>query len=240
MRMTFPRAVKLFFSSHILIPFLLASTAIAVLGNAAWQVIFNLSGSTTLSAAAIAVVTFALIIGVAQRLEKWLTRAAKVIGHDKREPAPHRGLILLYSKDQTCRTAIRHHRSALKCCWIICDTKFLDEANALRQEFPDICEPEPIVVNDVWNPDEFQMCVDRIYRNLPDSWSAEDVIADCTGMTKPATIGMVLACLDGERHLQYTPVHRDEKRDYQPIEIVLNPAPRLEREAPAAAPERGK
>jgi hypothetical protein len=68
--------------------------------------------------------------------------------------------------------------------------------------------------------------VDAIYTQLPAGCTPTDVIPDFTGMTTIASVGAVLACLDEQRAMQYTPavfdetLHAIQPRD--PVEVVLS------------------
>lgn len=61
---------------------------------------------------------------------------------------------------------------------------------------------------------------------LTQGWTPDDIIADFTGMTAQASVGMVLASLSVQSPLQYTPAQsQDGKptgRSLNPIEITLN------------------
>jgi hypothetical protein len=94
--------------------------------------------------------------------------------------------------------------------WLICSTgSSQDLANALRREYPNVCRGEPIVINDVNDPEEYYREVVKIHARLPDGWKSSDVIADYTGMTKHGSVGMVLACMGADRPLQYTLAKKD-------------------------------
>jgi hypothetical protein len=59
-------------------------------------------------------------------------------------------LILLVSNSAACETAIRFHLPTLERCWLICSPKILEQAQALCQQFPQVCVDQPIVVNDIY------------------------------------------------------------------------------------------
>lgn len=61
------------------------------------------------------------------------------------------------------------------------------------QAFRIFFNPEPIVINDIYDPLEFYRQVKRIYQNLPNNWTKKDIIADFTGMTAQGSVGMALA-----------------------------------------------
>jgi hypothetical protein len=82
-----------------------------------------------------------------------------------------------------------------------------------------------VLINDVYDLLECRNQVDEIYTQLPAGLSPSDVILDFTGMTAMASVGSVLACLDEQRSLQYTPAVFDEQlramRPRDPVEVVL-------------------
>jgi len=85
---------------------------------------------------------------------------------------------------------------------------------------------EMVFISDVFDPLEFKQKVESIYAALPEGVVESDVILDFTGMTGCASVGSVIACLDGQRPKQYTPGHYDAKLDVMqpldPVEIVLH------------------
>ena len=145
----------------------------------------------------------------------------------KQTPHKHKGLILLVSNVIACRTAIEWHLPKLECCWLICSEQTSRNAQELRQEYPQQCSPALVVIDDVNDPIEFQTKINDIYQQLPSDWQESDIVADYTGMTAHASVGMALACFNTDRSLQYTPALRNSKGkvidSVEPIEIVLEP-----------------
>lgn len=132
----------------------------------------------------------------------------------------------MVSRTAPCQKAMRYHLPVLERCWLICSVQTLNIAQALRQEFPQVCVVDPIIINDVNDPIEFRDRVNEIYSQLPEGWNESDIIADYLGMTAHGSIGMVLACLSALRPLQYTPARLDEQQrplePLDPIEITLD------------------
>jgi hypothetical protein len=68
--------------------------------------------------------------------------------------------------------------------------------------------------------------VERIYSDLPPGCLETDVILDFTGMTACASVGSVLACLNENRSIQYTPAQYDTTlkamQPLDPVEVVLH------------------
>ena len=226
MRFHVSRALAAFFTPRALVPFLLGSVVLSVLGNAVFQMAENLLGATTQSLVFIALGAVLILVGVVAVLAHVLAREAppqSIPG--KRPPAKHRGLILMVSQAAPCRKAIQYHQPALERCWLLCSIQTRDVAVELRSEFPKECCLEPIVIHDVLDPLEFRSRIQQIFGGLPDGWAEADVISDYLGMTAHASVGMVLACMSANRHLQYTVAHRNEQlrpiEPLDPIEITL-------------------
>jgi hypothetical protein len=227
MKAELAHSAKIFFSPNALLPFFVGSLFLAVLGSSVYQMLTNWLGTSTSAALKIALGSLLILMFSVLGLRWVLSRApARPPLLSERPPAKRRGLILLVSNIAACQKAIRYHQPELERCWLLCSLKSLEKANVLCSEFPNICLGDPIIINDVNNPLEFRECVNAIYTRLPDGWQEEDVIADYTGMTAHASVGMALACLVATRPLQYTPASYDEKMQaiapLDPIEIVLD------------------
>ncbi|MGF1979760.1 MAG: CRISPR-associated protein [Nostoc sp. CmiSLP01] len=222
MRNNFFQAAKIFFNPETLIPFIVGTIFLAVLGNALTQILFNVFGSTTKAAFGIALGSVLIFIFSVWLLAKSLRnfRRSPEIDLGKLPPKKHKGLMLLVSRDEPCRKAIEYHLPKLEHCWLICSSQSLDVAKKLKQEFPNLKISEPIVVNDIYDPIEFYQVVKKIYKHLPPGWTVEDAIADFTGMTAQGSVGMVLASLSVQSPLQYTPA---ESKNGQATGYSLNP-----------------
>ena len=227
---SFTTGLQLLFTPAALFPFLLGSIALAVLGNAVYQLLTNWLGASThavcfiLAGAVLIVVVTALFLGY---LIHRARRAAPQI--ERRSPEPHQGLILLVSAEVVCRKAIEHHRPALKHCWLVHsdDPRSADVAKKLRDELqPRLDECELRRIKDVYNPCEILDTIHEIYRRRPGSLRESDIILDFTGMTGCASVGAVMACLGDERPLQYTPGRYNAAlqamEPLPPIEMLLD------------------
>ena len=232
MRSNLSRAIEIFFSPATVVPFLVGSIFLALLGNATYDILKNTIGSETpalIKIASLALVIFLLCVGTVLVI---INRRVDRLRHDrpmiqKHQPKKYPGLILLVSQPESCRTAINYHLPQLQQCWLICSLQTLDKAKEVMKEFPAVCLADPIVVNDVYDPIEFRDAVNEIYTDrLPLGWLTSDVIADYAGMTAHGSVGMVLANLMTDRPLQYTPAHIDRATgrivgSLDPMEIRL-------------------
>ncbi|NJR49879.1 MAG: CRISPR-associated protein [Leptolyngbyaceae cyanobacterium CSU_1_3] len=233
MRNTLSQALKIVFSPETILPFLVGSVFLAVFGNAIYDIFKNLFGSSTPDLVRIAVLSL-LILAIAVGSVSWvISRRIASLEIDvpfevqqKQLEQKYRGLVLLVSQKEACETAMRFHLPVLQRCWLICSRERLDMAQQLCQEFPQICVDAPLVVNDIYNPLEFQSRVNEIYQTrLPKNWTEADVIADYTGMTAHASVGVVLACVGTKRSIQYTPAKVDAQGkvvgSLNPIRVIL-------------------
>lgn len=226
MQNNFSKAAKIFFNPETLIPFIIGTMFLSVLGNALTQLLFNIFGTTTSAAVGIALGSVLIFIFSVWFLARSLAKMrSPEIDLGKIPPKKHKGLMLLVSRDEPCRKAIEYHLPQLEYCWLICSSQSIDIAKKLKQDFPQLKIYDPIVVNDIYDPLEFYHVVRKIYKNLPKGWTIEDAIADFTGMTAQASVGMVLASLSVQSPLQYTPAESNDAqptgRSFNPMEITL-------------------
>ncbi|MEH2154955.1 CRISPR-associated protein [Nostoc sp.] len=226
MKNYFFQAAKIFFNPETLVPFIIGTIFLSVLGNALTQILFNVFGTTTTAAVGIAFGSVLIFMFSVWFLAKSLSKMrSPEIDLGKLPPKKHKGLILLVSRDEPCKKAIEYHLPELEYCWLICSSQSLDLAKKLKQDFPKLKIAEPIIVNDIYDPLEFYQEVKKIYNYLPPGWIIEDAIADFTGMTAQGSVGMVLASLSVQSPLQYTPAESKNGQlsgySLNPIEITL-------------------
>ena len=208
--------------------FILGAVAIGLLSDGVSELIGSLSNRFILALPWMKVLLGLVLLLIAfllfdlRGLAKWLAKAfgkeASVVINDN--VPPHHGLIALVSLGQgyeSTEAAIQHHlrtddpEKRLKYCWLLAgpgegETSSIANANFLKGKF----EEEGVKV-EIWkltdadNPSEVFCVINRIYKdaaanyNLPNS----ELIADFTGATKSMTAGMVLACADQNRDMQF-------------------------------------
>lgn len=134
--------------------------------------------------------------------------------------------------DSPAEAVIRFHWNGgqaehLQHCWIICTNKSLPYATQMVQRFTeegitqgvkfhygsyrlpnidDLAEPPTLLVPDdkIDDPNYIQMLVNCIYVDAAlKELDSSQVIADYTGATKGMTAGILLACTEPDRPLQY-------------------------------------
>ncbi|MGI8551367.1 MAG: CRISPR-associated protein [Dehalococcoidia bacterium] len=204
MRDDFVRVARSFFNSEAILPFLFGAMTLSVLGNAVFGLLTKRFGSSYYSLGAIALGTFLILLAATWVVTLALSRRRGALAAvEPRAPRTRKGLILLIGQPDPARKAIGYHSETLTHCWLICSDQTKESAQLVRSEFPSIDIPPPITVDDVHNPEVFFKAVREIYRKGQAEGLAEDeIIADYTGMTASASVGMVLACLTN-RPLQY-------------------------------------
>jgi hypothetical protein len=238
------KVARTFFTTDTLPPFILGSIFLSVVGNSATQLLFNTFGTSTLSVLGIglgAVLIFFLSMWlIAQRLN----RPTVEVNQQRQAPQRKKGLILLVSRQEPCEKAIEYHAGTeadpgdLRKCWLIGSTQGQSRdcvgtlQKMLKDRGIDVIVSQPVA--DVFDPRMVYQEVLAIYRNIPNTWQVEDVIADFTGMTAPSSVGMVLACMSVGGELEYTPAQLDESgrptTSLEPIAVThrdLKTLPRL-------------
>jgi len=219
--------MQLLITSQTLLTFLIGGIALGVLGNAAYQVLTNWFGTSNSAMALIITIAFLVLVGVVVMLghlaRRW--RPAPPLPN-KQAPYRRRGLIMLISNGQTARKALAWHQATLEWCWLVCSEQSMSLAVQLKAELQaEGKKADLVLINDVYDPLECRNKVDAIYMQLPAGLNAADVILDFTGMTSMASVGSVLACLNEQRSLQYTPGVFDAQlqaiQPRDPVEVVL-------------------
>lgn len=130
------------------------------------------------------------------------------------EDAPEKkGLICLVSNPDTVMRAVEYHKPAY--LWLVTSEAMIDTANKIEDRINkdgtlakvEIVR-EMLSDDEVFTHDKTEEIVNNIFQNLPAEVSETDVIADFTGGTKTMTVGMLLACLNESRALEYVPNKR--------------------------------
>ncbi|HID61243.1 MAG TPA: hypothetical protein EYP49_00635 [Anaerolineae bacterium] len=129
---------------------------------------------------------------------------------DLPNPEKHQGLIFLFSREDTLREAIKYHRPALEHCWLLVTPEMRDQAARALDHFPDL----PFTLHPLGDRYDSQTCYETvrdIYRREAPRLGIppERVIADITGGTKPMTLGMIVACLEGDYPIEHVPTAFD-------------------------------
>ena len=223
------QAAKVFFSPEALAPFLLGWICLGLVSSSIYGLLTLWLGGHFAPVAFIGASSLVVVLSSLHFFQRGLAHIplSAAMPPGVRKPAKRRGLVIMVSHPAPCRKAIEYHLGTLQRCWMLCSKQTLEVALQLQLQYPDVCLDAPIVVNNVNDPLEYRRWVDSIYRALPENWQVNDVIADYVGMTAHGSVGMVLACLEQSRPLQYTAAQYDDKlrpiNSLDPIEIVLDP-----------------
>ena len=220
---------QLILTPQTLWAFVLGGVVMGVLGNAVYQLLTNWLSTSNRAAIGIALGALLALWFITWLLGRLLLRMRPAPPlPDKKTPEQRRGLILLISNEPTAQKAMAWHQGTLERCWLVCSEqkKSFETATKLKSELEQQGKKaELILIHDVFDPVECRNKIDAIYTSLPAGLNPSDVILDFTGMTSVVSVGSVLACLDEQRAIQYTPgVYKDgaavQPRD--PVEITLH------------------
>jgi hypothetical protein len=155
---SFSSGLQLMFTPGALIPFLIGSLALAVMGNATYQLVTNWLGTGNLAVVAIGGTMLAVMVSAAWVLSRFVNRLRPfppLVG--KKPPGKRQGLILLVSNEQTSRKALAWHRDMLNYCWLLCSTQSAPMADRLRDELVEQGKrAELALINDVFDPLEYK------------------------------------------------------------------------------------
>lgn len=216
------------FTPAALLPFLTGSLAIAISGNAAYQLLTNWFGTTNTAIVKIGISALLIVVGAALAFSSYLNRlkpCPPLIG--KKPPDKRKALILLVSNEPLSRRAVAWHEKTLRYCWLLCSAQSASIAESIKQSIVEQgVKAQMIMINDVFDPLEYKQKVERIYSDLPADCSETEVILDFTGMTACASVGSVLASLSEFRSIQYTPAQYDASLKavvpLDPVEVILH------------------
>jgi hypothetical protein len=121
-------------------------------------------------------------------------------------PERYRGLVFLFSREDTLREAVQYHQPTLEHCWLLVTPEMRDRAASVVSRFPDL----PFTIHPLGDRYDSQAC----YQTILDIYQRgasrqgippQQVIADITGGTKPMTMGMIVACLEGDYPIEHVP-----------------------------------
>lgn len=206
-RVVLGRAFQEFFTPAAIGKFVFGAVCVAVVGNTVTDLLKKWLGddvSGLWKILGLAVV----VLGGAVFLLWWaFNRSARTVAKlDKESPAACPGLIFLVGRRDVFDKAVVPHEPKLQHVWLVHSPETLSEAEKIAAG-----EREKgrlvnlLAVGDVHDPDVFLRVVRGVYGALPGGVAAADVIADYTGLTAHASVGMALACLEAGAPLQYTP-----------------------------------
>jgi hypothetical protein len=222
---------QMFFDLRVLPLFIIGSLMLAVSGNALFSLFQKWIGAESKELIIIffsSLAILSLIATILYGIIKFLSSNEIVITSHP-NPEKKKGLVFLTSQEETLRQAILYHQPVLEYCWLVCTEQSYNLANTFKAAQDKKIKVEIKMINDPFNWNETKRIIEDIYAHKPEHYSDDDIITDFTGMTKPASIGAILACLANARPLQYVPAAYQAKGNHQvagyagdPIAININ------------------
>lgn len=229
-----------FLETRVPLLFLVGSIALAILGNAIYELLTSTFGATPefLIALVIGAVLIFIFVTVGFRRLLHTLDARKVVVRNDVQPdqqaEPHAGLILpvgLNHPGPEAAIIAWHQRDAtLRHCWLLVTPEVEREGKKLGDLRQGLLE-RGVVPHIELLPDAVQ--ADRVYTQVQDTimrarqlTEAHPLIADITGGTKAMTAGTLLACLDSDVAVQYLSTPRDSTghprrvEDARPMKVV--------------------
>lgn len=215
--------LRLFLETRVPALFLIGSLALAILGNAVYELLTGVFGATPQFLIALivgAVMIFAFVIVGFQRLLRGIKGREQTTVEPDRQAPPHHGLILPVSANPQAadRDIIAWHRrnATLRHCWLLASPsvanseRFRDlKQNLLEQNVT----PHVVLLGDVLRADQVYAKVREAISQATPIGDAWPLIADITGGTKVMTAGILLACLDAGVPVQYWVALRNDHGD---------------------------
>ncbi|VTS01028.1 hypothetical protein [Tuwongella immobilis] len=218
------------FEPKQILPFVVGAVALSWIGSSLYDLLKLQLGEGTWTFGGILIGSVAILLFAAWILQRRLSRQETVFSSlDRKTPNSRRGLVVLVSREPVVRKAIEAHTETLQRVWLICTKESKDvglslmgdEALTRNHQIPFNIE----TLDDPYDPVACYQLVKRILADLPTGFTPEDLIADFTGMTALASIGMTLAATQVGVGLQYTPATLDAniqaRKPLPPIEVTL-------------------
>ena len=127
---------------------------------------------------------------------------------DKPNPPRYKGLILMVSTLAIAREAVEYHKGVLMYCWLVTTPEMNSQADKLKEELEG--QVTGVIIRPIKDKYDTRGCYDLtmdIFLNeaLRLGLDPHEVIADITGGTKPMTVAMLLAVLEGKFALEHIP-----------------------------------
>lgn len=239
--------MKTFWSKYVREPFLRALVQVPWFGPAVSAVLISLLvniftealtawGGLWLGWGAVAALALATVAFVYAYSAGESRRRARDLGPLTyfSQPEQRRGLIFLFSREDTLREAIAYHRPALEHCWLLVTPQMQDQAGQAMGHFADLSFTLHPLASRYDSQGVYQTVRDIYRHEAPRlGLTSSEIIADITGGTKPMTMGLIVACLEGEYPIQHVPTAFDAAGKptgpLPPIQILVRQqAPRQE------------
>ncbi len=149
---------------------------------------------------------------------------------DIQSPRRHRGLVFLFSRGETLNAAIDYHLPELEQCWVVVTSDMQTKAEEAIGKHSKV-RFSLVTIDSLYDTTACYNAVRNIFQqqaalvHIP----TNAIIADITGGTKPMSVGMYLACLEGGHTVEHIPTRFDTNGNplgpLPPIEIRLQRSP---------------
>jgi hypothetical protein len=225
---------ELFFTPRFPLLFLAGALALAVMGNTTSDLLKSYLGDQPVRLwviFGISVAALTLLVAAAYAAGLFHAKLLALREYrflDKPRPAPRKGLIAFTSLKQRAHLekALAFHRETLQQVWLIATEDSRETAENIRRDYESLGLRFTIVpLEEEWDLIKTRTAIEQIYTERLGALKEEDVIADFTGGTKPMTVGMIFACLNPSRALEYVPAdYRDGEAQsaHDPVEYTFD------------------
>jgi hypothetical protein len=225
---------ELFFTPRFPLLFLAGALALAVMGNTTCDLLKSYLGDQRVKLwviFGISVAALILLVAAAYAAGVFKARLSALREYrflDKPGPNPRKGLIAFASLKQRAHLekALAYHQKTLERVWLIATRESRETAEAIRRDYESAgLQFTIITLDEEWDLIKARQTVESIYSEKLGELKEEEVIADFTGGTKPMTAGMIFACLNPSRALEYVPAdYRDgePKLALEPVEYTFD------------------
>ena len=210
-------------SKTLLAAFFLGLIIIGILSNLAYDLLLTPQDTAQLSWRPLLASLLLFIIAYAlfQQDRHWRLRKMQIEVDESRLAKPHQGLIWLLGPNYTpLLPVLQHHLkgSGAKICWLIMQEDNPAVHNAYIKLNEWVKEEAwktrvlPVYISDIDAKSTYRAAYTIFTReSAEEGISADQVIADITGGTKPMTAGLLLAALSANGDLEYVESTRDEQ-----------------------------
>ena len=206
--------------------FILSAVVVASLINVLTNSLSELGGSLYgwIFIGALLVGIILYVVNYNRKYTRWVRNLGPIV--DVNSPGKYEGLIFLFSNKETLQAAIHHHQPVLRHTWLIVTPEKQGEAGKVLADFPGV-KFSILPIAGLYDTQSCYNVVQRIYRTstADEGIKPENTISDITGGTKPMTMGMIVACIEGGYPIEHVPTKYDSTGKpggpLPPIEIRL-------------------
>jgi len=168
----------------------------------------------------------ALVIGLIGYflIRSWFAPPQVPLG---KPPQPHRGLIILLSREATALKAIEFHQKKLKHIWFLVTDRSVAVFDQLKPQLAKGLTAKPIHIEKIYDPESTALAVKQAIEQAEHNFKLvkQELICDVTGGTVVMTMGAITQCRRSGILTQIVPATFDDRMDnptpQPPIEVSL-------------------